>query len=107
MSHEFAEAVPAATVQVAIELVVVEPTAAALLLDVELLVELVESGLVAVAAVLSIVLLVKSAEFVILSHASGPLKFQLHVTACLLAKYPKSSLLMGYEVDSKRIRPSA
>ena len=72
-----------------------------MLLVVELLVELVESGLVAVAAVLSIVLLVKSAEFVILSHASGPLKFLSHVTACLLAKYPKSSLLMGFELDPK------
>ena len=101
MSHEFAEVVPAVAVQVAIVLVVVDPVAAVLLLVAELLVELVESGLVAVAAVLSIVLLVKSAEFVTLSHVSGPLKFLSRATACLLAKYPKSSLLIGFELDPK------
>ena len=72
-----------------------------MLLVAELLVELVESGLVAEAVVLSIVLLVKSAEFVTLLHVSGPSKFLSHVTACLLVKYPKSFLSMGFEIDSK------
>ena len=76
--------------------VAVEPVAAVLLLVAKLLVEPVESGLVAEAVVLSIVSLVKSAEFVTLLHVSGPLKFPSHVTACLLVKYPKSFLLMGF-----------
>ena len=63
-------------------LVVVEPDAAALLLVAELLAESVESGLVVMAAVLSIVSRAKSVEFVTLSHASVPLTFLSHVTAC-------------------------
>ena len=99
MSHEFAGVDRAVVVPVAIELVAVEPVAAALSLVVKLFAELVESGLVAEAAVLSIVSLVKSAEFVTLLHVSGPLKFLSHVKACLLVRYPKSSLLMGFELE--------